>query len=148
MPTASPFIFGGIAGTSASVARRYSIISSSRDRGVAGRVLARGNGHGIGDHQRVVAQVLRHSRELAQQVGQARLLDPGAPWLELSSLAGWLVDQPDPEKCVPGGGVTAPGGTANWSFAGDANHVATNGAVSIVISQAGVVVVVWPSSTV
>ena len=35
----------------------------------------------------------------------ARLLDPGSPWLELSSMAGWLVDQPDPEKCVPGGGV-------------------------------------------
>ncbi len=40
--------------------------------------------------------------------------------------------------------TNVPGGTANWSFAGDANHVATNGAVSIVISQAGVVVVVWP----
>ena len=35
----------------------------------------------------------------------ARLLDPGAPWLELSSMAGWLVDQPDPDKSVPGGGV-------------------------------------------
>ncbi len=41
----------------------------------------------------------------------ARLLDPGAPWLELSSLSGWLVDQPDPEKCVPGGGVIAGIGT-------------------------------------
>jgi len=35
----------------------------------------------------------------------ARLLDPGAPWLELSSMAGWLVDQGDPDKSVPGGGV-------------------------------------------
>ncbi len=35
----------------------------------------------------------------------ARLLDPGAPWLELSSLAGWLADSPDPEKSVPGGGM-------------------------------------------
>jgi len=35
----------------------------------------------------------------------ARLLDPGAPWLELSSLAGWLVDDPDPDTCVPGGGM-------------------------------------------
>ncbi|RPH46103.1 MAG: acyl-CoA carboxylase subunit beta [Burkholderiales bacterium] len=35
----------------------------------------------------------------------ARLLDPGAPWLELSSLAGWLVDDPDPDTSVPGGGM-------------------------------------------
>ncbi|MEI7445097.1 MAG: carboxyl transferase domain-containing protein [Burkholderiales bacterium] len=35
----------------------------------------------------------------------ARLLDPGSPWLELSSLAGWLCDEPDPEKSVPGGGM-------------------------------------------
>ncbi len=35
----------------------------------------------------------------------ARLLDAGAPWLELSSLAGWLVDSDDPERSVPGGGV-------------------------------------------
>ena len=41
----------------------------------------------------------------------ARLLDPGSPWLELSSMAGWLVDQPDPEKCVPGGGVISGIGT-------------------------------------
>ena len=30
----------------------------------------------------------------------ARLLDPGSPWLELSSLAGWLVDHPDPENAA------------------------------------------------
>ena len=41
----------------------------------------------------------------------ARLLDPGSPWLELSSMAGWLVDQPDPDKCVPGGGVISGIGT-------------------------------------
>lgn len=35
----------------------------------------------------------------------ARLLDPGAPWLELSSLAGWLCDDPDPQTSVPGGGM-------------------------------------------
>jgi geranyl-CoA carboxylase beta subunit len=35
----------------------------------------------------------------------ARLLDPGAPWLELSSLAGWLVEDPDPRTSVPGGGM-------------------------------------------
>ncbi|MFT4103657.1 MAG: carboxyl transferase domain-containing protein, partial [Burkholderiaceae bacterium] len=35
----------------------------------------------------------------------ALLLDPGAPWLELSSLAGYLVEDPDPATSVPGGGV-------------------------------------------
>jgi geranyl-CoA carboxylase beta subunit len=35
----------------------------------------------------------------------ARLLDPGTPFLELSSLAGWLQDTPDAAKSVPGGGV-------------------------------------------
>ncbi len=35
----------------------------------------------------------------------AFLLDPGAPWLELSSLAGWLVEDPDPATSVPGGGM-------------------------------------------
>jgi len=35
----------------------------------------------------------------------ARLLDPGVPFLELSTLAGWLQDVPDPAKSVPGGGV-------------------------------------------
>ncbi|MDH4175855.1 MAG: acyl-CoA carboxylase subunit beta, partial [Betaproteobacteria bacterium] len=37
----------------------------------------------------------------------ARLLDPGAPWLELSSMAGYCLDDPDPEKTVPGGGMVA-----------------------------------------
>jgi geranyl-CoA carboxylase beta subunit len=37
----------------------------------------------------------------------ARLLDAGAPWLELSSLAGWLVDSDDAECSVPGGGMIA-----------------------------------------
>jgi len=41
----------------------------------------------------------------------ARLLDAGAPWLELTSLAGWLVDVEDPDKSVPGGGVIAGIGT-------------------------------------
>ena len=35
----------------------------------------------------------------------ARLLDVGAPWLELSSLAGYLSDNPDPDLSVPGAGV-------------------------------------------
>ena len=37
----------------------------------------------------------------------ALLLDPGAPWLELSTLAGYGLDTPDLDKTVPGGGVIA-----------------------------------------
>ena len=37
----------------------------------------------------------------------ALLLDPGAPYLPLCSLAGFLQDSQDPEKSVPGGGVVA-----------------------------------------
>jgi len=35
----------------------------------------------------------------------ALLLDPGAPWLELCTLAGYGLDNPDPDLTVPGGGV-------------------------------------------
>ena len=35
----------------------------------------------------------------------ARLLDPGVPFLELSTLAGWLQDSDDAERSVPGGGA-------------------------------------------
>ncbi len=35
------------------------------------------------------------------------LLDHGAPFLELSTLAGYCLDRPDPEKSIPGGGVVA-----------------------------------------
>ena len=37
----------------------------------------------------------------------ALLLDRGAPWLPLASLAGYLRDDPDPAKSVPGGGLIA-----------------------------------------
>lgn len=37
----------------------------------------------------------------------ALLLDPGASWLPLCSLAGYLQDRADPEKSVPGGGMLA-----------------------------------------
>src|SRR6202051_2581447 len=37
----------------------------------------------------------------------ALVLDPGSPFLELSTLAGYMFDVPDPEKSVPGGGVIA-----------------------------------------
>ena len=36
-----------------------------------------------------------------------RLLDPGAPFLELSTLAGYCLDKPDPAKSIPGGGIVA-----------------------------------------
>jgi geranyl-CoA carboxylase beta subunit len=35
----------------------------------------------------------------------ARLLDPGAPWIELSTMAGYGLDNDDPASSVPGGGV-------------------------------------------
>ncbi len=37
----------------------------------------------------------------------ARLLDAGAPWLELASVAGFGLDNPDPGKSIPGGGMIA-----------------------------------------
>jgi len=37
----------------------------------------------------------------------ALVLDPGAPFIELSTLAGYMFDVPDPDKSVPGGGVIA-----------------------------------------
>jgi geranyl-CoA carboxylase beta subunit len=37
----------------------------------------------------------------------ALLLDPGAPFIELSTLAGYLFDTPKEDKSVPGGGVIA-----------------------------------------
>src|SRR5919201_1177523 len=37
----------------------------------------------------------------------ALALDPGAPFIELSTLAGYLFDVADPAKSVPGGGVIA-----------------------------------------
>ncbi|MCK1347461.1 acyl-CoA carboxylase subunit beta [Bradyrhizobium sp. 193] len=37
----------------------------------------------------------------------ALVLDPGAPFIELSTLAGYMFDVSDPDKSVPGGGVIA-----------------------------------------
>src|SRR6202030_869797 len=37
----------------------------------------------------------------------ALVLDPGSPFLELSTLAGYLFDVPDADRSVPGGGVIA-----------------------------------------
>jgi len=60
------------------------------------------------------AQASARAKPLFDRRGQllprervARLLDPGAPWLELSTLAGFGLDEPDPQKSVPGAGVIA-----------------------------------------
>lgn len=37
----------------------------------------------------------------------ALVLDPGTPFIELSTLAGYIFDVPDADKSVPGGGVVA-----------------------------------------
>ncbi|MEK9721475.1 MAG: carboxyl transferase domain-containing protein, partial [Quisquiliibacterium sp.] len=43
--------------------------------------------------------------QLLPRARVARLLDPGAPWLELSTLAGFGLDGQEPQSSVPGGGV-------------------------------------------
>jgi geranyl-CoA carboxylase beta subunit len=60
------------------------------------------------------AQASARSRPQFERRGQllprqrvALLLDPGAPWLPLATLAGYLQDSKDPEKSVPGGGMVA-----------------------------------------
>ena len=60
------------------------------------------------------AQVSAQSKPVFDKRGQllpreriGLLLDPGAPWLPLCSLAGFLQDTKDPEKSVPGGGMLA-----------------------------------------
>ena len=35
----------------------------------------------------------------------ALVLDPGSPFIELSTLAGYMFDVPDADKSVPGGGA-------------------------------------------
>jgi geranyl-CoA carboxylase beta subunit len=46
-------------------------------------------------------------KQLLPRERLALLLDPGAPFLELSTLAGYRLDNPDPEKSVPGGNIIA-----------------------------------------
>jgi geranyl-CoA carboxylase beta subunit len=54
------------------------------------------------------AEALFESRgQLLPRERVARLLDPGVPFLELSTLAGWLQDSDDAERSVPGGGTIA-----------------------------------------
>src|ERR1700687_6262823 len=37
----------------------------------------------------------------------ALVLDPGSPFIELSTLAGYMFDVPDADQSVPGGGLIA-----------------------------------------
>ena len=60
------------------------------------------------------AQTSAKSKPVFDKLGQllprdrvALLLDPGAPYLPLCSLAGFLQDTKDPAKSVPGGGMVA-----------------------------------------
>ncbi|MDP2220813.1 MAG: carboxyl transferase domain-containing protein [Hydrogenophaga sp.] len=60
------------------------------------------------------AQASAQSKPVFDKRGQllprervALLLDPGAPYLPLCSLAGFLQDSKDPDKSVPGGGMVA-----------------------------------------
>ena len=49
-----------------------------------------------------------HSRgQLLPRERVALVLDPGSPFLELSTLTGYMFDVPDADKSVPGGGVIA-----------------------------------------
>ena len=53
-----------------------------------------------------VARALREARPAAAaRARSSLLLDPGTPFLEIASLAGLGLDNPDLDKSVPGGGV-------------------------------------------
>jgi geranyl-CoA carboxylase beta subunit len=55
-----------------------------------------------------VAKDRFHKRgQLLPRERVALVLDPGAPFIELSTLAGYMFDVSDPDKSVPGGGVIA-----------------------------------------
>jgi len=67
--------------------------------------------HALKDRAR---QLSERRREVFEKRGQllprerlARLIDPGMPFLELFGLANYLVDQPDPEKSIPGASTLA-----------------------------------------
>jgi len=70
----------------------------ARLRGVEARTRAKSESQRERFHKR--GQLLPRERV-------ALLLDPGAPFLELSTLAGYRMDVSDAEKSVPGGGLIA-----------------------------------------
>ena len=56
----------------------------------------------------VAAKDRFHKRgQLLPRERVALVLDPGSPFIELSTLAGYMFDVPDADKSVPGGGVVA-----------------------------------------
>jgi len=62
--------------------------------------------------ERRVRDASAASRERFEKRGQllprerlALLLDPGTPFLELATLAGYCLDTPDPDRSIPGAGV-------------------------------------------
>src|ERR1700743_155312 len=64
---------------------------------------------GLGARTRTASAAAKdrfHKRgQLLPRERVALVLDPGTPFIELSTLAGYLFDVPDAEKSVPGGGV-------------------------------------------
>src|ERR1700722_16610715 len=66
---------------------------------------------GLEDRTRAASAAARerfHKRgQLLPRERVALVLDPGAPFIELSTLAGYMFDVPDADKSVPGGGVVA-----------------------------------------
>ena len=59
------------------------------------------------DESAKVKPLFDKRKQLLPRERIARLVDPGAPWLELCSMAGFCLDDPDPEKSIPGGGMIA-----------------------------------------
>ena len=62
--------------------------------------------HGLLERARSLSEAARPRFEKRGQLlpreRLARLLDPGAPFLEIGNMAGYLVDDPDPQTSVPG----------------------------------------------
>ena len=59
-------------------------------------------GHARGERQ--AGPLFARRGQLLPRERVARLLDPGVPFLELSTMAGWRMDRYDPETSIPGAG--------------------------------------------
>jgi len=57
------------------------------------------------DESAKAAPLFERRGQLLPRERLARLLDPGLPFLELSTLSGFLQDVPDPERSIPGSGA-------------------------------------------
>src|SRR5437764_74624 len=84
----------------------------------------------------------------------ARLLDPGVPFLELSTLAGWRQDVDDVERSVPGGGTICGigvvsgvrvlvGADRHASVAGLAGHVVDDDASALATARELIAALGW-----